>query len=122
MLKEEVKEYIRRGVDRNIVCYDSDATGGTGDLTKRLLALMRVVGRRNSQPQSRIMKWYISDKVDPDLLSEMRLWVFAAEYELFDDKASKELYEDELKSSYPINKEHLVIGVDGNDLPLLGAF
>lgn len=65
---------LAAGVDRNVIVYDSDA--GSGQFTKRIISLMKVVMRRNgggnsaTQNRAKLTDVYIS----PESVEDMRNW------------------------------------------------
>ena len=57
-----VENLIKKAVDRNIIVYDTEAK--QGELTKRLIALMKTIMRRNSKSgRARMTTIYISSSV-----------------------------------------------------------
>lgn len=79
---------IGAGVDRNILVYDADASGG--QFTKRLISLMKVVMRRNgggnsgSTTRSKLTDVFLS----PEALEDIRNWGV----DQVDDQTRREIY------------------------------
>lgn len=103
---------LAAGVDRNILVYDADATGGL--FSKRLVSLMQTVMRRNSGGNSasvgrgRLTDMYVS----PEALEDVRNWGL----DQIDEVTRREIYTAS-EGGAPITR---IFGVNLHDLDELG--
>lgn len=101
---------LAASVDRNIVVYDSDATGGL--FTKRLVSLMKTVMRRNgggnsaSNNRGLLTDLYVS----PESMEDIRSWGI----DQLDEVTRREVY---TAADGTLNR---VFGINLNDLDELG--
>ena len=131
---------ITAAADRNLVVLDSDA--GSGQLTKRLVSLMKLVMRRNGGGNSRSMnRGMLTDLfLSPEAMDDIRNWnvdqideitrrqilVTEGDYglsrlfgvnlhdldELGEGQEYQLFYENELGASLPAGDVELVVGLD----------
>lgn len=124
------KEYLYRGWDRNIICYDVDAK--SGHFTKRLIHIMMDVYYNNSSGEySKLTKIPVLDDkmhtiyVGPNGFKQLKLNEYKSikVVELSYMLELERIFKKELYGSLgSLGKDkHLVIGVGYNDV-LLGSY
>lgn len=112
-----LKKLVKKGIDRNIVVYDTDAKEGV--LTKRLISLMRVIAYRNGRKilVKVIVPW--GTRVEDDFakyVSKTRGVKFEMSQEYTDFLTGA------LNGILPKNKVKCLIGICEDDSVLLGAY
>lgn len=99
------------GVDRNILVYDSDAS--SGQLTKRLISLMKLFMRRNAGGNSTsVNRGKLTDiMLSPDAMEDIRNWGV----DIVDEVTRREIY---MAADGMVNR---IFGVNLHDIDELGT-